>query len=433
MKIKSALSMMVIMVLALVSIGAVSATSPDYDIGTVKVNDRVVSSSDVNSIVVERGDSVDVEVWLNGQVGGQVRDDVRVKAWVGGYEHSEVFEKTKMFKVESDGSYKKSLIVDLPNDLDADKNGDAESYTLHVEAFDSNNDERQSFTLKVDEKRHDLRIVDVIFRPGTTVNANDMLFTTVRVENMGDKKEEDIQVRVSIPELGFLARDYVDELVPHDSDNDDEEKSGDVDLWGRIPKNAESKEYEVKVELVYNRGHETVTEDYVLNVEGRSSGLDVDSVVSVDSTVKAASLGESTAYKVMIANFGDERVVYSAEVLGVGTWGSASVDPAFVAINAGDTGELFVKVTPNAAGDQSFTVKVKADGAVVKELNLSADVSGSQFGDVRRGLEIGFAVLAILLVILGLIIAFTKLRSDDGEGEEPELESGEESAGQTYY
>lgn len=426
---------MVILVLALVSVSmnGVNAASPDFDIVTVKVNDKVVSESDVNRVVVERGDSVDVEVWVNGQSGGSVRDDVRVKAWIGGYEHAEVAEKTKMFKVESDGSYKKSLTIDLPDDLDADKNGNSKSYTLHVEAFDSDNEERKSYVLKVDEKRHDLRIYDVIFRPGTSVDANDMLFTTVRVENMGDRAEKDIQVRVSIPELGFLARDYIDELVPHDSDNDDEEKSGDVDLWGRIPKNAATGEYEVTIELVYNRGHETVSEDYVISVQGKAVVGEMESIVSVDSNVKVASLGESTAYKVMIANFGEERVTYSAEVLGVGTWGSATVDPAFVSINAGETGELYVRVNPNIAGEQSFSVKVKADSEVVKELNLKANVTGREWGDIRRGLEIGFAVLAILLVILGLIIAFTKLRGGEEEGEEPELGPEEEAAGQTYY
>ena len=128
------------------------------------------------------------------------------------------------------------------------------------------------------------------------------------------------------------------------------------------------------------------------------------------------------------------RDITERRVLGVGAWGAASVDPAFVSINAGDTGELLVRVNANenANGEQAFTVKVKADNSVVQELNLKANVNGSDLGDLRKGLEIGFAVLAILLVILGLIIAFTKLRSDDGD-EEPELTDEESNAGQTYY
>ena len=77
------------------------------------------------------------------------------------------------------------------------------------------------------------------------------------------------------------------------------------------------------------------------------------------------------------------------------------------------------------------SVKVKADGEVVREVNLSANIDKGDFGDVRKVLEVGFIVLAVLLVILGLIIAFTKLKG--GDDEEPLGEEGGESAGQTYY
>ncbi len=431
MKFKSALRIITVLLLGLFSLGNVSAaTSHDYVIDSVEVESRTVSENDVNFITFERGDSLDVEIWVKGMQSGvgTVRDDVKVKAWIGGYEYGDVAEQTKIFKVEPSGLYKKTLSVSLPNDIDADTRGSSKSYTLHVEAFDGNNEARKSYSLRVDEKRHDLRLVDVIFRPGTVVNAGDMLFTTIRVENMGDNKEEDIQVKLSIPELGFIARDYIDELVPEDNDND-EETSGDVELFGRIPKDAESGNYEAKVELIFSRGHEVVSEEFTLVVDGKEAAS-TESLISIDATRKDVKVGETASYKVMIANFGNEAVRYSAEVLGVGSWGSASVDPGFVAVNAGDTGELLVKVTPSVVGEQSLTVKVKSNGQVVKEVNLQASVAKSS-GDLRKGLEIGFAVLAILLVILGLIIAFTKLRSENG-GDEPGLEE-EKEAGQTYY
>ncbi|MBS3151152.1 hypothetical protein J4443_02110 [Candidatus Woesearchaeota archaeon] len=433
MKLKGAMSIMMVLLLGLLSLGNVSAgISQDYTIDRVEVDNRDISESDVNFITVERGDSLDVEVWVRGLSVGAVRDDIRVKAWIGGYEYGDIAEQTKIFKVEPSGLYKKTLSVSLPDDIDADNKGRSERYSLHVEVFDGVNEARKNYALMVEEKRHDLRIQDIIFRPGTVVNSGDMLFTTVRVENMGDKKEEDIQVKVSIPELGFLARDYIDELVPDDNDNE-EEKSGDVELFGRIPKDVQSGDYDVKVELIFNRGHDVVSEDFTIRVEGKEkAGVGAeDSLVSVDATRKDVKVGESVSYKVMIANFGDEAARYSAEVLGVGAWGSAGVDPAFVAVNAGDTGELFVKVTPSVVGEQSFTVKVKSNGQVVKEVNLQANVAKSA-ADLRKGLEVGFAVLAILLVILGLIIAFTKLRSEGGDDEGPELEE-EKEAGQTYY
>ncbi|MBU2639651.1 MAG: hypothetical protein KKG75_03000 [Nanoarchaeota archaeon] len=426
--------LMSVVLVLLVGITGVLAASPDYDIARVEVNDKQVTTSDTNYVVVDRGETLKVDVWVNGQSGGAVQNDVRVRAWVGGYEYGEIAEKTEVFKVESDGSYHRTLYIEVPNDIDADKEGLSEAYTLHVEVFDRNNEERTQYTFKVDEKRHDLRIQDVIFRPGLNVEAGEVLFSTVRVENMGDKKEEDIQVRVSISELGVLARDYIDELVPEDNNVEDEESSGDVDLFFRIPKSAESKDYTAKVELIYNRGHTVLSEEYLIHVGGAKSVVSgQNTVVSVDSTSKDVAQGSSVAYKVMIANFGSTKAVYSAEVLGAGVWGTVSVEPGFVSVNAGETGELLVRVTPNAGveGAQSLTVKVKANGETLKEVNLSANVAASSnLSGVKRGLEVGFAVLAILLVILGLIIAFNKLKSDEGE---EELGGEETSAGQTYY
>lgn len=427
--------LMSVFLIFLIGIAGVQAVSPDYQISRVEVNDKEVTTGDTNFIVVDRGETLKVDIWANGKgASAAVKDDVRVRSWVGGYEYGEIAEKSELFKVEPDGVYHRTLFVEVPDDIDADNNGLSERYTLHVEVFDRNNEDRKEYIFKIDEKRHDLRIQDVVFRPGNVVDAGDVLFSTVRVENMGDKKEEDVQVKVSIPELGVVARDYIDELVPEDNNIEDEESSGDVDLFFRIPKNAEAKDYQVRVELIYNRGHSTLTDSFLVHVDGKGTGLGVeDTVISVDSASKDSAPGVGTVYKVMIANFGKNRAVYSAEVLGAGVWGSATVEPGFVAVNAGETGELLVKVTPNSnvKGAQTFTVKVKANGETVKEINLAANVaSPSEFANVKRGLEIGFAVLAILLVILGLIIAVNKLRKGD---EDEKMGEEETTAGQTYY
>jgi uncharacterized membrane protein len=427
--------LMSIVFVLLVGMTMVQATSPDYDIARVEVNGKLVTPSDSTSfVVIDRGETLEVDIWVDGESAGSVADDVRVRAWVGGYEYGEIAKKSDLFKVEPDGSYHRTLYIDIPNDIDADDDGNSENYKLHVELFDSVNEERSEYTFRIDEKRHDLRVQDVIFRPGLSVEAGEILFSTVRVENMGDKKEEDVQVRVTIPELGVIARDYINELVPEDNNIEDEESSDEVDLFFRIPKNAEAKDYQATVELIYNRGHSTVSESYLVHVDGKSITDAEASVISIDSASKDVAPGVSTVYKIMVANFGSDKAVYSAEVLGAGVWGSAVVEPGFVTINAGETGELLVKVTSNegVSGAQSFAVKVKADGETIKEINLGANVTASSdLGNVKRGLEIGFAVLAILLVILALIIAFNKLRGS--EDDEEELGGEETSAGQTYY
>jgi len=62
-----------------------------------------------------------------------------------------------------------------------------------------------------------------------------------------------------------------------------------------------------------------------------------------------------------------------------------------------------------------------AGDKVLDSVTLKANVVGGAAGsvDLKRALEIGLIVLVVILVILGLIIGFNKLKGDedDKEGE----------------
>ena len=102
------------------------------------------------------------------------------------------------------------------------------------------------------------------------------------------------------------------------------------------------------------------------------------------------------------------------------------------------SGEFFVFIGANQnapLGQQTFKVNILADGATVRELNLNANilqgapvVKSTGFENTQRALEIGFIVLVIILVILGLVIAFRRIGASKAETSEPET-VGE----QTYY
>jgi len=410
----------------LVMLTAVSASSDNYNIKEVKVND--ISAGD-SAVEVERGAQVPVEVLVRGTGN---KDNVKVKAEIDGYEHGSISDSTDVFEVESGVTYKKTVYLDVPEDIDA-----SETYTLTVRVSDKTDSVENQYDVRVKESRHDISIQDVIFRPSSSVEADSALFTSVRLENLGYKKEEDIKVTLTIPDLGVSTSDYLAELITQNQESDnkganrDDESSGQVELFLRIPENAVTGDYEVEVEVSYERGHSIVRETKVLHVSGIGAGAVSDSTISVDSTSKQVQSGSEVAYKVMFANFNAEKAVYSAEVAGVGTFASASVDPGFVTIQPEETGELYVKLKLNddvQSGKYPFTVKIKSGDQTVKELNLEANVQGASTGNLKSTLQIGFAILAIILVVLGLIIAFRKLREDEGD---EELE--EPSAGQTYY
>ena len=436
MYIKKVLALFVLM-LGLITLGSVAyAQTTPYDITTVAVDDVVISTGATSDAVfVERGERAKVEVFLDGNTS---TDNVRVRAWIGGYEYGSIEDETSIFEVLPGVDYRKVLYLDIPEDLDA-----SDLYTLNIEVFDDDTSVRSTFNLRVEEKRHSLRVMDILLRPNSVVKAGDALFVKARVENLGAKKEDDIKVTASIRDLGISGTVYIDELTENEVDDGREEKSETSDeVYLRIPETAATGVYDVVVEVEYNRGHDTVTKSDKIRVEGETGAsattVDRKAIVNVDTASRTLESGAEAAYKIMVANFGSRAAVYSAEVAGEKLWASSRLEPGFITVAPDSTGELYVYVKAFAdvpAGKHVFTVKVKEGTAVVNEVNLVADVVGTDaktsvtdsVGSTKKALVIGFGVLVVILVILGLIIAFNRMKDDD-EGEIPTS-----SEGQAYY
>ena len=387
------------------------------------------------TIFVERGDTIEVKVVFRAD---QLDDSVRVKAWIGGFEFGDVADRSEIFSVEPGITYVKRLDLEIPEDIEIE-----DRFTLHVEIFDDNDISREeTFSLGIRKNRHEINVIDVIFYPSNTIEAGRPLRTVVRVENLGEKKEDDILVKVSIPELGISTRNFIDELVSEENTRDDDEEtsasSNELILF--IPKDAKSGEYTVEVDVEFNRGHDVVSTKKTILVEGVDTTVDSDSVsniiVSVDMTSQTIARGSEVPYKFMIANLGNQRALFSVGVEGLSAWGTSRVSPSFVSVEEGQAGEFFVFVRSNEqapAGQQVFRVSVLSNGQKIRELNLNANIvettkKGTSFTDVQRGLEVAFVILVIVLIILGLIIAFRRVGQKSNSRGEPET-----IGNQTYY
>ena len=255
-----------------------------------------------------------------------------------------------------------------------------------------------------------------------------MLFGTVRAENLGEKTERDIKVVMSIPELGLSTRTFIDELVNQaDADLIDEDNrvsASSDELFLKIPENTKEGTYTLKVQVIYNRGHTTEERTYALNVKGVTPVTTQEAVVSIDSTSQSVEAGKGVVFKLTVTNMGSKAATFTADVAGVSSWGTSRIDPAMVTVLPDQTGEMFVFVSASEnadAGDKSFTLSVKSGDSVVKQIPVTVKVSNASsvdtFGGLRKGLEVGFIVLLIVLVILGLILAARKLGSKEDEEE----------------
>lgn len=368
------------LIAALLAIFSASVMAADYAIQTVYLNGYQISG---NVVQVELGQPVTLDV----AVYGNSNKDVRLRAWIGGYEYDIVEDASEMFDVENGVTEWKKLSFDVPEDMVAGK-----PYTLNIELFDEHNTVERQYTLYVEAKRHNIAVQDVMLTPSSSLEAGQTLFAKIRLENMGEKKEEDIRVTLSIDALGVSTRNYMDELPKYMAD----ENSGNAPTLSlMIPENAATGDYKVKVSVSYNRGHEETVEEVFVHVDGVSAETlkNTKSMVSVES-VKELSLNEESVVKIMVANLGKKTNVYSLEAAGLDNWADSSLVSS-VSVAPGQTGELLVRVTPKSEGNHAFSLKVKENGSLVKEASLNAEVVAKENNQL---FWIAGAVLALLVL-----------------------------------
>ncbi len=414
-----------VMTLLVATIFAASVNAQSFQISKVEIDGvEYEDATDTNVVSVERGDTLDIRVELDANT--ENADDVKVKAWIGGYEYGDIEDVTSAFDVKSGRTYIKKLVLEIPSDL----NLNDDNYELHVEAYNDDNDDEFVFgfeSLGIDAKRHALNFVDVIFNSGLSVDNRQPLFVTARLENLGDRKEKDIKVEVSIPELGISQRTYIDELTNvEDSEDDDEETSRSSETLLLDLRNVKPGTYALKVKAEYNRGHSSIVKDYQLTVNGQEVGKPnvQEVIVQALSTSSDVDQSGSATYTFSIANLGKEAKTFSFEPVGYETWATSKLDPLALTVLPDSTRD--VKLVLNAkqdaeAGNKVFTVRVKEGNAVVKELQFSANVKQpvvvNNVSSLRSGLEVGFIVLLAILVILGIILAINKMKGKNEDGE----------------
>ena len=231
-------SIMLLCVLALV--GAVSAIP--VEITRAEIDDHKIDADETNRLDIVRDENVEFELVLEAS---ENVDDVEVMIFVSGFDHNQdvrLADFVGPFDMDEGVTYRKTLDITFPDLVNED------DYKVRVIVSNRNDVELvQNYNVKIDVPRHKLKIVDASFSPSRTVQAGQALLATVRVENFGEKDEDDVKVTVSIPDLGVSASDHIEEI-----EYDDEESS--EELYLRLPKCAEPGLYDMVLTVEYNDG-----------------------------------------------------------------------------------------------------------------------------------------------------------------------------------
>ncbi|MBI2145676.1 hypothetical protein HYU18_05160 [Candidatus Woesearchaeota archaeon] len=399
---------------------------PPVRVDAVEVDGFELSTSETNVRDLERGEDFTLKVKLTASANAK---NVEIRAFVSGFEFSRtepISDSTSPFDVEAGVSYVKSLKLSLPERADEDR------YRVRVIVSGRDTEEIvRNFRIKVTPSEHEVVIRDFSVSP-EEVQSGRAVLATVRVKNVGDSTEDDISIRVSIPELGVTAApDFVDRLESDESATSEE-------FFLRIDPCAKPGTYDVKAEVTFEEGDAVVTEKTPITVtrDGACQSAPAVSAGGVKiyepqpQTVQAG--GSAASYQLTIVNEGSSTKVYTLSVTGA-DWATVRFSPSnVVTVKPGDTQTVQVVVSAerNAPlGGQPFNVRVKDQaGDVVKDLSLSATVVAAQggVGDVAnlvQLLQIGLIALIVVLVVVGLVVAFRRMKGPK-EGEE---------GTQTYY
>ncbi len=424
--------LLAVLMAAMTLLSATSLALPN--VTYVKINGDKFESGD--NLVVERGEELDFKVKLQGV---EDESDLEVEVDLLGYEYndvSEISDSTHTFDIYENETIYKTLSIRVP------ENAEKDTYDLRVRIGGrTGSSVEYLYKIILKSARHSLTIKDIIFSPEGEVMSGRALLSTVRIKNVGEKDEESVKISVSIPALGISASDYIDEL-------EEEESLTSEELYLRIPSCTEEGIYNVKVEVTFDDGYETVSKSSTIRVVEDEScyaapeteqeqAKPEKTLINIGSTNMDLVKGEAgVIYPITISNSGSQSKIYSLAVDGTSGWGVVKVTPSnTVALAAGETKALYIYLSagPDAAkGEHMFSVAISSDSKVLKEIPLKANVvpasveeevqDSAGWDKVKRGLEIGLIVLVVLLVLLGLIVGFNKLKGNK-----------EDEEGQTYY
>ena len=444
-KLVSILALFVFSLLSLSLVNAAFIPGQNLTVENVQVNDlsvQLLSQTEVSTsgvdarsgVVVEEGEEVEVEMVL---VSTANIENVQVEAEIRGYEYDDyedVSDRVHVFDLQGTATApsrkKVSLHLTLPRQLDEDR------YLLRVTVDDKDSPSLVGYVvLQVEPTRHGIDVADVVFSPGTTVRAGRSLLATVLLENYGDRAERDVKVVVEIPELGVRAAEFVDKV---DVDSTVDTAAGnrvgsnidyeDVpEMFLPIPVAAKAGEYEVVVRVFYDNLREEIIQKHTINVVVNPMFAPTEEgerrlVLAVGPQAQTVKVGEKAMYAIALTNEGRTSEAYTMEVVS-GDWATATLSKALVVLASGRNEVVYVDVTPKAdatLGSHVVTVAVKKGAEVLETVTLNANVAPAsqpqgETISLRNGLEIALIVLVVLLVIIGLIVGFSRLRKDDGE------------------
>jgi hypothetical protein len=413
-------------ILAVIALLVLSTFAFAFDVGTSKDSGLNVASVKINgdeyanntALRVQVGDKLTIRIKLEAT---DNVSDVEVAARIVGYRQTDreplrLYDVAVVNRMYDNDAQWVTLTLDVPTRVERDN-----IYTLriYVESRDKSFVYSTSNPLRLVGADNKIEIRRVSFDPAEVV-AGRALRTRVRIENVGDSYEDDVYIKVSIPELGSaltvtadVGEMKINEIVTSE------------DLLLRIPECTKAGTYDVEVEVMYDDGYtKSKTTEQIKILADDACAVSTPSAASSDRTVitppqsqKIVAGAGGASFPVVISNEGSEDKIYKVSVTGTSSWGSAEITNPTPLVKAGKSEVVYIYVAANAKteGNQVFTISV-TDGKNTRDIPVAVAVDAAKKTiNWRNMLYVGVILLLILVIILGLIIGFNKAKPSKDE------------------
>ena len=419
-------------VLMLLLVVSVSAQSFSYNYSTPNNTTEFMTITDVDvnnfddfptgSILqVERGQDLDIKVTV--KAGALAVENAQIETLLAGYKYADyekdsITDYSETFDLNPGRSDVYTLHLKVPTELDKD------NIELRIRLTDRNNPTIEYlYTLDVQGvKRQDaLQIKKFFVSPSTTVEAGRALSFKVQVENYGDKNLKDVDVQVSIPELGLSTYETIDKI------NKDDVESFEA-LLLRIPMDVKAGEYNVVAKVNFDK-YQSEEMSKTITVVAREPVKNEDkgsskTIVTMPQAIEVSKGTSGAVYPIMINNKDDTARTYVLSITGTDNWATVEIQPSnVVVVSPGQSQTVYVnlKAADDAeAGDHVFQVTITS-GNDVSTSNVVATLKGATSNDndgLRNVLEWALVILVIILILLGLIVLIAKVKKGDKEDDE---------------
>ncbi|MCG2718551.1 MAG: putative S-layer protein [Nanoarchaeota archaeon] len=338
------------------------------------------------------GDNIEIEVDVENE-GEEDLEDIEVEAVLYDITDGKRLDvvKSDSFDLDEDESEDNiDLILEIPTDVDM-----GNKFIVFISVYEDGNDEEQcdwkfEDNLDFKRKKHDISIDKIVLSP-STAKAGETVDVKVDVENVGDRDEEDVYVKVKNGEMDIEVKSELFDIDAYESGDDDEYT---VTLSFTVPEDAEEGNYDLEIYVYdeddenYDSGEEFIT----IFVEGTSTTTTTTTTtgtatISTEGTPTEIEAGDSFSIPVKLTNTDDEDKTYTVTVSNIGDWATTTSEiEAF--LMAGQSSTYYLTILPNddaSEGMHSVTVNVKEGTKVIATKTLSMTIPETTGNEITGG------------------------------------------------